>query len=54
MMTRVPIPTPCGETPEIETGSDSYAHRFAGRAGRYLLAEHDRAAQLTRPSASIV
>jgi ubiquinone/menaquinone biosynthesis C-methylase UbiE len=29
------------ETPDIETASDSYARRFAGAAGRYLLAEQD-------------
>ncbi len=31
------------ETPDIETASDSYAQRFAGAAGRYLLAEQDAA-----------
>jgi ubiquinone/menaquinone biosynthesis C-methylase UbiE len=31
------------ETPDIETASDSYASRFAGEAGRYLLAEQDAA-----------
>ena len=31
------------ETPDIETASDSYARRFAGAAGRYLLAEQDDA-----------
>ena len=31
------------ETPDIETASDSYARRFAGAAGRYLLAEQDSA-----------
>jgi ubiquinone/menaquinone biosynthesis C-methylase UbiE len=31
------------ETPDIETASDSYARRFAGAAGRYLLAEQDAA-----------
>jgi ubiquinone/menaquinone biosynthesis C-methylase UbiE len=31
------------ETPDIETASDSYARRFAGAAGRYLLAEQDTA-----------
>jgi ubiquinone/menaquinone biosynthesis C-methylase UbiE len=29
------------ETPDIETASDSYARRFAGAAGRYLLAEQE-------------
>jgi ubiquinone/menaquinone biosynthesis C-methylase UbiE len=29
------------ETPDIETASESYARRFAGAAGRYLLAEQD-------------
>jgi SAM-dependent methyltransferase len=46
MMTRGPAPTPSvqpRETPDIETGSESYARRFAGRAGRYLLAEQDAA-----------
>jgi ubiquinone/menaquinone biosynthesis C-methylase UbiE len=31
------------ETPDIETASDSYALRFAGAAGRYLLGEQDAA-----------
>lgn len=31
------------ETPDIETASDSYAQRFAGAAGRYLLSEQDHA-----------
>ena len=31
------------ETPDIETASDSYARRFAGAAGRYLLSEQDTA-----------
>jgi ubiquinone/menaquinone biosynthesis C-methylase UbiE len=31
------------ETPDIETASDSYARRFAGAAGRYLLAEQEAA-----------
>jgi ubiquinone/menaquinone biosynthesis C-methylase UbiE len=31
------------ETPDIETASDSYARRFAGAAGRYLLSEQDAA-----------
>jgi ubiquinone/menaquinone biosynthesis C-methylase UbiE len=31
------------ETPDIETASDSYAQRFAGAAGRYLLSEQDAA-----------
>lgn len=31
------------ETPDIETASDSYARRFSGPAGRYLLAEQDAA-----------
>jgi ubiquinone/menaquinone biosynthesis C-methylase UbiE len=31
------------ETPDIDTASESYAHRFAGAAGRYLLAEQDAA-----------
>jgi ubiquinone/menaquinone biosynthesis C-methylase UbiE len=31
------------ETPDIETASDAYARRFAGAAGRYLLAEQDAA-----------
>jgi ubiquinone/menaquinone biosynthesis C-methylase UbiE len=31
------------ETPDIETASDSYARRFAGAAGRYLLEEQDAA-----------
>ena len=31
------------ETPDIETASESYARRFAGAAGRYLLAEQDAA-----------
>lgn len=31
------------ETPDIETASESYARRFAGAAGRYLLAQQDAA-----------
>jgi ubiquinone/menaquinone biosynthesis C-methylase UbiE len=31
------------ETPDIETASDSYARRFSGAAGRYLLSEQDAA-----------
>jgi ubiquinone/menaquinone biosynthesis C-methylase UbiE len=31
------------ETPDIETASDSYARRFAGAAGRYLLTEQETA-----------
>jgi ubiquinone/menaquinone biosynthesis C-methylase UbiE len=31
------------ETPDIETASDSYASRFTGAAGRYLLAEQEAA-----------
>jgi len=31
------------ETPDIETASDSYARRFSGAAGRYLLAEQEAA-----------
>ncbi|RPI63313.1 MAG: class I SAM-dependent methyltransferase, partial [Lysobacterales bacterium] len=31
------------ETPDIETASDAYAQRFAGAAGRYLLAEQEAA-----------
>jgi ubiquinone/menaquinone biosynthesis C-methylase UbiE len=31
------------ETPDIETASDSYARRFFGPAGRYLLSEQDAA-----------
>jgi ubiquinone/menaquinone biosynthesis C-methylase UbiE len=31
------------ETPDIETASDAYAQRFAGAAGRYLLAEQETA-----------
>lgn len=31
------------ETPDIETASESYARRFAGAAGRYLLAEQEAA-----------
>ena len=31
------------ETPDIETASDAYAQRFAGAAGRYMLAEQDAA-----------
>jgi SAM-dependent methyltransferase len=31
------------ETPDIETASDAYALRFAGAAGRYLLAEQEAA-----------
>jgi ubiquinone/menaquinone biosynthesis C-methylase UbiE len=31
------------ETPDIETASDDYARRFAGAAGRYLLAEQEAA-----------
>lgn len=31
------------ETADIETASDSYARRFAGAAGRYLLAEQEAA-----------
>jgi len=31
------------ETPDIETASDAYARRFAGAAGRYLLAEQEAA-----------
>lgn len=31
------------ETPDIDTASESYARRFAGEAGRYLLAEQDAA-----------
>lgn len=31
------------ETPDIETASDSYARRFAGSAGCYLLAEQEAA-----------
>jgi ubiquinone/menaquinone biosynthesis C-methylase UbiE len=31
------------ETPDVETASDAYARRFAGRAGSYLLAEQEAA-----------
>jgi SAM-dependent methyltransferase len=31
------------ETPDVETASDAYAQRFAGAAGRYLLAQQDAA-----------
>jgi ubiquinone/menaquinone biosynthesis C-methylase UbiE len=31
------------ETPDIETASEAYARRFAGAAGRYLLAEQEAA-----------
>jgi ubiquinone/menaquinone biosynthesis C-methylase UbiE len=31
------------ETPDIETASESYARRFAGAAGRYLLAQQEAA-----------
>jgi SAM-dependent methyltransferase len=31
------------ETPDIETASESYARRFTGAAGRYLLAEQEAA-----------
>jgi 2-polyprenyl-3-methyl-5-hydroxy-6-metoxy-1,4-benzoquinol methylase len=31
------------ETPDIETASDSYARRFSGAAGRYLLGQQDAA-----------
>ena len=31
------------ETPDIETASESYAQRFAGAAGQYLLAEQEAA-----------
>jgi ubiquinone/menaquinone biosynthesis C-methylase UbiE len=31
------------ETPDIETASDAYAQRFAGAAGRYMLAEQEAA-----------
>lgn len=31
------------ETPDVDTASDSYARRFSGSAGRYLLAEQARA-----------
>lgn len=31
------------ETPDIETASESYARRFAGRAGAYLLAQQETA-----------
>jgi len=31
------------ETPDVETASDGYARRFAGAAGRYLLAAQDAA-----------
>jgi SAM-dependent methyltransferase len=45
-MTTRAIPTPsirARETPDIETGSDSYARRFAGAAGRYLLEQQESA-----------
>ena len=35
------------ETPDIETASESYASRFAGTAGRYLL--EDRMPRSARP-----
>jgi ubiquinone/menaquinone biosynthesis C-methylase UbiE len=31
------------ETPDVETASDSYARRFAGEAGRFLLAQQESA-----------
>jgi ubiquinone/menaquinone biosynthesis C-methylase UbiE len=34
------------ETPDIETASDAYARRFAGIAGRYLLAEQEAAIRI--------
>ena len=37
------------ETPDIETASDSYARRFAGAAGRYLLAEQEAAIRAVLP-----
>jgi ubiquinone/menaquinone biosynthesis C-methylase UbiE len=37
------IATTVRETPDIETASEDYARRFAGRAGAYLLAEQERA-----------
>ena len=40
------------ETPDIETASDSYARRFAGAAGRYLLAEQEAAVRAVLPSLS--
>ena len=33
--------TAARETPDIDTASDSYARRFAGAAGRYLLAQQE-------------
>lgn len=41
------------ETPDIETSSDSYARRFAGAAGRYLLAEQDAAIRAVLASSSV-
>ena len=40
------------ETPDIETASDSYARRFAGAAGRYLLAEQEAAIRAVLPDLS--
>lgn len=37
------VPTPGAETPDVETSSAAYASRFAGPAGRYLLAVQSRA-----------
>jgi SAM-dependent methyltransferase len=36
-------PPPEGEAPDVETSSAAYAWRFAGPAGRWLLAEQERA-----------
>ena len=33
------------ETPDLETASEAYARRFAGRAGAYLLAEQETAVE---------
>jgi SAM-dependent methyltransferase len=37
------------ETPDIETASESYARRFAGAAGRYLLSEQEAAIRAVLP-----
>jgi ubiquinone/menaquinone biosynthesis C-methylase UbiE len=40
-----PVDSPSPETPDVETSSADYARRFAGPAGRYLLAVQARAVQ---------
>lgn len=37
------------ETPDVETSSDSYARRFAGRAGAYMLAIQEQAIRAVLP-----